>query len=91
MQDVRQKLVMERDRMMSELEQIPFLQVYPSQANFMLCKVVQGYDAKSVKTALAKQGIMVRHYAQHHLSGYVRISVGKPEQTDRLIAALTQV
>jgi len=32
---------------------------------------------------------MVRHYAKKELSGYIRISVGKPEQTDVLIAALS--
>ena len=31
---------------------------------------------------------MVRHYAKKELSGFVRISVGKPEHTDRLIEAL---
>jgi histidinol-phosphate aminotransferase len=31
---------------------------------------------------------MVRHYAKKELSGYIRISVGKPEQTDVLMAAL---
>lgn len=48
----------------------------------------QGRDAKAVKDALAQEGIMVRHYAKKELSGYIRISVGKPEQTDRLMAAI---
>ena len=91
MQDVREKLVNERGRMMQQLQSIAFLQVFPSNANFILCKVTQRYDAKDVKLALAKEGIMVRHYAQHHLSGYIRISVGKPEQTDKLMAALRQL
>jgi hypothetical protein len=30
----------------------------------------------------------VRHYAKKELSGYIRISVGKPEHTDVVIAAL---
>lgn len=50
--------------------------------------VLQGRDAKAVKDALAQQGIMVRHYAKKELSGYIRISVGKPEQTDVLMAAI---
>jgi histidinol-phosphate aminotransferase len=49
----------------------------------------QGRDAKGVKDALAQDhGIIVRHYAKKELSGYIRISVGKPEHTDKLIAAL---
>ncbi len=31
----------------------------------------------------------VRHYAKKELSGYIRVSVGRPEHTDALIAALT--
>ena len=91
MQDVREKLVNERGRMMQELQTIPYLHAFPSAANFLLCKVTQGYDAKDVKLALAKQGVMVRHYAQHHLSGYIRISVGRPDQTEKLLAALKQL
>lgn len=48
----------------------------------------QGRDAKAIKDGLAQAGIMVRHYAKPELSGYIRISVGKPEQTDLLMAAL---
>lgn len=91
MQDVREKLVNERERMMSGLLDIPFLHPFPSSANFILCKVTEGYDAKDVKNGLAKQGVMVRHYAQTHLSGYIRISVGKAEQTDKLMSALRQL
>ena len=30
----------------------------------------------------------VRHYATKELNGYIRISVGLPEHTDKLMAAL---
>ena len=53
---------------------------------------VSGRDAKEVKETLAtKYGIMVRHYAKKELSGYVRVSVGKPEHTDALMAALKEM
>ncbi len=45
-------------------------------------------DALGVKDALAQRGIMVRHYAKKDLSNYVRISVGLPEHTDAVVAAL---
>ena len=51
-------------------------------------QVLEGRDAKALKEGLANQGIMVRHYAKKELSGFIRISVGKPEHTDRLIEAL---
>ena len=50
---------------------------------------VNGKDAKQVKEALASEhGVMVRHYQKERLDGFIRISVGKPEQTDILIRAL---
>ena len=52
-------------------------------------QVVGGRDAKALKDVLAQEhGIMIRHYAKAVLSGYVRISVGKPEHTTKLMAAL---
>lgn len=36
---VRNALVSERDRMYAGLQEIPFLQPYPSHANFILAKV----------------------------------------------------
>lgn len=53
--------------------------------------MTQGRDAKALKDALANQGIMVRHYAKKELSGYIRVSVGKPEQTDALMAVLSKL
>eukprot|EP00775_Hariotina_reticulata_P002731 gene2731-3028_t len=85
---VRDALLSERSKLFQALQDISWLQPYPSQANFILCKVLEGRDAKAVKDALAQSGIMVRHYAKKELSGYIRISVGKPEQTDALVAAL---
>lgn len=41
----------------------PVAQPFPSHANFLLCRVAEGRDAKALKEALAAQhGIMVRHY-----------------------------
>lgn len=52
-------------------------------------QVAGGQDAKAVKDRLsAEHGIMVRHYAKKELSGYIRISVGRPEDTRKLLSAL---
>ncbi|BBH09091.1 HISTIDINE BIOSYNTHESIS 6B, partial [Prunus dulcis] len=40
---------------------------------------------------LAKMGVMIRHYSNKELSGYVHISVGKPEHTDVLIDCLRRL
>lgn len=40
---------------------------------------------------LAKMGVMIRHYSNKELKGYVRVSVGKPDQTDALMDCLTRL
>ena len=86
---VRDALVSERERLYVELKGISYLQPYQSNSNFILCQVIDGRDAKGLKDTLAKEhGIMIRHYATKELNGFVRISVGKPDQTDRLLRAL---
>lgn len=77
----------ERLRLFEQLSQIPFLQPSPSQANFILCKVLDR-SAKGLRDALAAQGIFVRYYDNVYLRDYVRVSVGRPEDTDSVCAAL---
>jgi histidinol-phosphate aminotransferase len=52
-----------------------------------LCRVV-GRDAYALKMALAARGILVRYYDSPGLADHIRVSVGTPEQTDRLMAEL---
>jgi histidinol-phosphate aminotransferase len=87
---VVQLLKNERDRLLGCLQAIPYLQPHPSHANFILCDVA-GREAKELKLALERKGILVRHYNKPGLRNCIRISVGRPEQTDRLIQALKQV
>lgn len=72
------------------LETISYLRPQPSEANFVLCRVV-GRNAKEIKQALERQGILVRYYNKPGLDNCIRISVGRPEQTDRLIEALREI
>lgn len=41
-----------------------------------------------VQEDLAKMGVMIRHYNNKELKGYVRVSVGKPEHTDAFMKCL---
>ncbi|KAJ9521966.1 hypothetical protein QJQ45_024848 [Haematococcus lacustris] len=89
---VRNLLVAERERLLAGLRTLPFLEPYPSHANFILSKVTGEMSAKGIKDKLASEhGIMVRHYAKAGLSNYIRISVGKPEHTDAVLQALRQM
>jgi histidinol-phosphate aminotransferase len=80
------KLLAERERMLSLLSKLPGWHVYPSEANFLLCRVP---DARGTKEQLRLAGIMVRSYfGQKGLDDCLRISVGLPRHTDRLCSVL---
>uniref|UniRef100_A0A5B6YKC5 histidinol-phosphate transaminase n=1 Tax=Davidia involucrata TaxID=16924 RepID=A0A5B6YKC5_DAVIN len=88
LEEVKVALVQERERLFKLLKEVPFLNPYPSYSNFILCEVTSGMDAKKLKEDLAKMGVMIRHYNNKELKGYVRVSVGKPEHTDALMESL---
>ncbi len=81
------RIVAGREQLLAELQTLPFLQVYPSHANFILCRVREG-NAGDLKQALEREGILVRYYRKPGLRDCIRISVGTPEQNDRLLQAL---
>ena len=57
-----------------------------SAANFLLVEL--GARAETVYQALKKSGLLVRWWSAPELRTAIRISVGKPADNDRLIAAL---
>jgi histidinol-phosphate aminotransferase len=87
MQSVVDRIKHERSRLFAELSTIPWLKPWPSEANFILCDVVER-SARQVKLALETQGVLVRHYNKPGLQECIRISVGQPRHTDRLIELL---
>ena len=96
MLSIVEKIRAERDRLFLALQEIPYLSPYPSSANFILCSV-EGFrttgsgDAAALKLALEQRGILVRYYQKPGLDNCIRISVGRPEQTDRLLAELSDL
>jgi histidinol-phosphate aminotransferase len=78
----------ERERLFVALQKIPCLQAYPSQSNFILCRVVDR-DAAELKTRLAQEhGVLVRYFNNPGLRDHIRISVGRPLDTVALLQAL---
>jgi histidinol-phosphate aminotransferase len=78
----------ERARLFEGLQNISYLQPYPTSSNFILCRVIEK-DAAELKANLAqKHGIFVRYFNKPGLRDHIRISVGRPEDTDALIKAL---
>ncbi len=77
----------ERERMRLLLESQGTLLPYPSDSNFLLCEVTT-HDAKTVHLELARRGVFVRYFSKPRIQNCLRVSVGRPSDTDRLIAAL---
>ncbi len=83
-------IIRERERLFLKLSELGSLKPYPSRANFILCRVLEG-DALKIKQSLEKKGIFIRHFNTPLLQNMLRISVGKPEHTDALIEALASM
>ena len=84
------RIVEERDRMFQRLEKLPFLRPYPSAGNYILCEV-RGVSARDVRDNLRRRGILIRYFDTPSLRNCVRISVGKPHDTDRVIEAMIEI
>ena len=77
----------ERARLQTALAALPdVLRVYPSQGNYLL---VRFHDAGSAFRSLLAAGVVVRDQrAAPQLGDALRITIGSPEQNDRVISAL---
>lgn len=83
-----EKIVKERERLRSLLAALGYT-VYPSAANSV---VLTGERLTETAAYLKERGILVRHFAKLPPlpADALRISVGRPEDTDRLITALKE-
>jgi histidinol-phosphate aminotransferase len=84
------KIAGTRDRMHQALAGIEWLHPYPSDANFVLCRL-DGVDAVEVKERLARLGIFVRHFDTATLRNHLRISVGLDEHVAIVVDALREI
>jgi histidinol-phosphate aminotransferase len=87
LEETGRRISAERERLFETLSTFSWLEPYPSQANFILCRV-KDRDASRLKQALAQRGILVRYFDKPGLRDHIRISAGMPEHTTALIAAL---
>ena len=80
-------IVEERSRVARALENLPQVEkVWPSDANFLL---VRFRDKDMVFRGLMRNGIIVRDRSSAYgCSGCLRITIGTPEENDRLLEAL---
>lgn len=90
LRDKVRAIVAERERLFQKLASLGFLRPIPSQANFILCRTLEG-EGRRIKDQLEQRGILIRHFDRPGLSDFIRISVGRPEHTDALIEALREM
>jgi histidinol-phosphate aminotransferase len=79
------EIIKERERLVLAFGDYEFiLKVWPSDANFLLVRVD---GARSLLNHCADQKVLLRHFGGD-LEDCIRISIGTPEENDRLLRAL---
>lgn len=89
--DTWERVRSERTRVQSALAALGFT-VPPSQTNFLLATVPKGpRSAADLQRELESRGVLVRYFAEARLDTSLRITIGTPEQNDRLLALLAEL
>jgi histidinol-phosphate aminotransferase len=86
----RQKVIAERQRLATELQSLGFT-MPASHSNFLLATVPstqKSITAKQIYETLKARNILVRYWDLPRIADKLRITVGTPEQNNRLLAEL---
>jgi len=86
------KIRKSRTRFVAELEKISYLTVYPSEANYVCCKL-EGIKATDICERLLAMNILIKELTSKIKDGneYIRIAVRDDEDNDVLLAALKSI
>ncbi|HVX86559.1 MAG TPA: histidinol-phosphate transaminase [Phycisphaerae bacterium] len=86
--DTWQKVIAERARLAAELRALGF-SMPDSHSNFLLATVPPNrIPAKSLYESLKARGILVRYWDLPRIADKLRITIGTPDQNNRLLAEL---
>ena len=82
----------ERKIFMSELEQVPFIRLIPSQANYIMCELLEGVTSAELAGYLLESNILIKDLSQKLNNGkqYIRLAVRRREENQYLIQILNQ-
>jgi len=77
----------ERDKLLRELQALPGVTPFPSEANMILARVP---DARRVFEGMRARGVLVKNVSGLHplLADCIRITIGTPEENPQTLAAL---
>ncbi|MBN9056904.1 MAG: histidinol-phosphate transaminase [Rhizobiales bacterium] len=87
--ETRGKVIESRERVAGALRQHGF-EVLPSQANFVFARHPD-HSGEAFAKSLRERAVLVRHFAKPRISDFLRITIGTPEECDRLVAALEEI
>lgn len=68
----------ERDRFYNELKEVPYLEVFPSQANYFLCRVTGRFSSHGLAIELLKRNILIKDCSSKKAFGggdFIRLAV----------------
>jgi histidinol-phosphate aminotransferase len=79
----------ERTKLMTALQSVPNVRVFPSDANFILFQVPR---ADAVFAGIKAQGVLIKklHGSHPSLNDCLRVTVGTAEENDQFLSALRQ-
>lgn len=83
-----------RKEFMAGLDEIPFLRVIPSQANFVCCEVLGEYTAAELCAKLLDKEIFIKDLStKNGFSGkqYIRLAIRSSADNNRLLEALREL
>jgi histidinol-phosphate aminotransferase len=78
-----------RAEMVGGLERLG-LEVLPSATNFVFARKA-GFAGAELAEQLRERAVLVRHFAKPRIADFLRITVGTPADTKRLVEALTEI
>ncbi len=78
-----------RDYTVKRLQQMGF-SVIPSKANFIFVKCDK-IDGEVLYQKLRQRGILVRHFDREEIKQYNRITIGSPEEMEKLLGAIEEI
>lgn len=89
------KFIAERERFRTELDAVPFLEVFDSQANYFLCRLTGTLtSAELAVRLLSDYGILIKDCSTKkgfEGKNYIRIAIRNREDNSRLVKALLSV
>ena len=87
--DVTAKGIAERTRTTAELRRRGFT-VFDSSTNFLFA-ATDRMPCREIFEKLRDRGILIRHFNAPRISGYLRITIGTPDQMPRFLTALDEI